>query len=142
MAESVIEKQQGNAEGAAQLEVLEHLLKPEAQQALITLADQLPKIAEMMTLLTSTYDFAQKVATDRVLIQDTMEGIKEVVRPIEEKVKFIASAAIEAEERAEKDTTVIGLFGMMRMLKDPEIQKMLRFSQAYLDIVAERKQEK
>jgi uncharacterized protein YjgD (DUF1641 family) len=66
-------------------------------------------------------------------------GIQEVVKPIEEKVKGYASAAIEANDRAEQSDATIGLFGMLKLLKDPELQRMLRFSQAYLDILGERK---
>ncbi|NOU92445.1 DUF1641 domain-containing protein [Paenibacillus sp. LMG 31456] len=128
-------------QGVMKPDVLDQLLKPEVQEALTVLVDQLPKLAEMMALLTKTYDLAQKVATDRVLIQDMVGGIQEVVKPIEEKVRGYASAAIEANDRAEQSEATIGLFGMMKLLKDPELQRMLRFSQAYLDILGERKKQ-
>ncbi|MBP1994095.1 DUF1641 domain-containing protein [Paenibacillus eucommiae] len=128
-------------ETAAKPDVLDQLLKPEVQEALTLLVDQLPKLSEMMTLLTKTYDLAQKVSNDRVLIQDMVGGLKEVVKPLEEKVKGYASAAIEANDRAEHSDSTIGLFGMVRLLKDPELQKMLRFGQAYLDILGERKKQ-
>jgi uncharacterized protein YjgD (DUF1641 family) len=102
----------------AKADVLDQLLKPEVQEALTVLVDQLPRLTEMMTLLTKTYDLAQKVATDRVLIQDMLGGIQEVVKPIEEKVKGYASAAIEANDRAEQSEATIGLFGMLKLLKE------------------------
>ena len=126
------------AQGKSRPDVLDQLLKPEVQESLTVLVDQLPKLTEMMTLLTKTYDLAQKVANDRVLIQDMVGGIQEVVKPLEEKVKGYASAVIEANDRAEQSEETIGLFGMLRLLKDPELQKMLRFAQAYLDIMGER----
>ncbi|MFK7692991.1 DUF1641 domain-containing protein [Paenibacillus sp. HJGM_3] len=122
-------------------DVLDQLLKPELQEALTVLVEQLPKLAEMTTLLTKMYDLASKVAADRVLIQDMVGGLKEVVEPIQEKVKGYASAAIEASDRADQSDATIGLFGMLKLLKDPELQRMLRFSQAYLDILGERKQQ-
>ncbi|KIL40107.1 hypothetical protein SD70_15620 [Gordoniibacillus kamchatkensis] len=122
-------------------DVLDQLLQPEVQEALTQLVEQLPKLAEMMSLLTKTYDLAQQVASDRVLIQDIVGGFKEVVKPLEEKAKGIASAVIEANDRAEQSEATIGLFGMLKLLKDPELQRMLRFGQAYLDIVAERKKQ-
>ncbi|WP_219835016.1 DUF1641 domain-containing protein [Paenibacillus sp. R14(2021)] len=134
-----VDQQEQAAAVAAKSDVLDQLLKPEVQEALTALVDQLPKLAEMMNLLTKTYDLAQKVASDRVLIQDTLGAVKEVVKPLEEKVKGYASAAIEANDRAEKSESVIGLFGMLKLMKDPELQKMLRFGQAYLDILGERK---
>lgn len=120
-------------------DVLDQLLKPEVQASLTTLVEQLPKLAEMMEMMTKTYDLAKKVASDRVLVEDTIGGIKDVVEPLGEKVKACASAVIEANDRAEESDETIGLFGMIRILKDPELQRMLRFGQAYLEIVGERK---
>ncbi|MFC5469017.1 DUF1641 domain-containing protein [Cohnella suwonensis] len=142
MSEStVLNADQGSVvtDAAAKLDVLDQLLKPEVQQAITQLVDQLPRLAEMMTVLTNVYDFAQKVAKDKVLIEDTLGGIQEVVKPLAEKAKGFASAAIEASDRAENSDATIGVFGMMKLLKDPELQKMLRFSQAYLNILGERK---
>jgi uncharacterized protein YjgD (DUF1641 family) len=144
MSETTVQNTEQQASAMQEIvkpDVLDQLLKPEVQEALTVLVDQLPKLTEMMTLLTKTYDLAQKVATDRVLIQDMVGGLKEVVKPIEEKVKGYASAAIEANDRAEHSEATIGLFGMLRLLKDPELQKMLRFGQAYLDILGERKKQ-
>jgi uncharacterized protein YjgD (DUF1641 family) len=121
-----------------QNDVLEQLMKPEVQQSLMVLVDQLPKLAEIATVLTKTYDLAQSIATDRVLIDDLKGGMEEFVKPIQEKAKGIASAAIEAGDRARLDTGTIGLFGLLRMLKDPQVQKIFRFTQAFLDVTAER----
>ncbi|MEK3912210.1 DUF1641 domain-containing protein [Paenibacillus sp. FSL H7-0331] len=137
----VSEQEVSVAPATVKADVLDQLLKPEVQEALTVLVDQLPRLTEMMTLLTKTYDLANKVANDRVLIQDMVGGIQEVVKPIEEKVKGYASAAIEANDRADQSEATIGLFGMLKLLKDPELQKMLRFSQAYLDILSERKKQ-
>lgn len=137
----VSEQEVSAAPATVKADVLDQLLKPEVQEALTVLVDQLPRLTEMMTLLTKTYDLANKVANDRVLIQDMVGGIQEVVKPIEEKVKGYASVAIEANDRADQSDATIGLFGMLKLLKDPELQKMLRFSQAYLDILSERKKQ-
>lgn len=142
MVEATVQKTEQETSAELKLDkqdVLDQLLKPEVQEALIVLVDQLPKLAEMMSLLTKTYDLAHQVATDRVLIQDIVGGFTEVVKPLEEKVKGYASAAIEACDRAERNESTIGMFGLLKMLKDPELQKMLRFGQAYLDILKERK---
>lgn len=141
MSETTAVMEQGAAvkEAVAKLDVLDQLLKPEVQQAITALVDQLPKLAEMMTVMTGIYDLAQKVAKDRVLIQDTLGGFQEVLGPLGEKVKDYASAAIEANDRAEQGGPTIGVFGMVKLLKDPELQRMLRFGQAYLDILGERK---
>lgn len=122
------------------LDVLDQLMKPEVQQSLTVLVDNLPKLAEMVTLLTKTYDVVQNLATDRVLIEDLKGGMEEFVKPIQEKVKNVAATAIEASDRAQADTATIGLFGLLKMLKDPQVQKLFRFAQAFLEVSAERQQ--
>ncbi|SDW47651.1 DUF1641 domain-containing protein [Paenibacillus sp. CF384] len=137
-----IEKQEEFARQTKEVNVvLNHLSKPEVQEALTVLVTNLPKLAEMTTLLTKTYDLAKQAAGDRVLVQDTLGAIMEVMKPIEENVKHYASAAIEARGRAEKDDSTIGLFGMLGLLKDPEFQRVLRFGQAYLNILGDRRKQ-
>ena len=125
-----------------QKDVLEQLLQPEVQQSLTTLVEQLPKLTELMNLLTKSYDFAQSVATDEVLKNDTVGAIAEIVEPVKDTVKTVAQTAIEAKDRADSSTEVIGLFGVLKMLKDPQVQKLFRFANAYLQICEERNNQK
>ncbi|MGO4373509.1 DUF1641 domain-containing protein [Paenibacillus sp. 2TAB19] len=128
------------AEEKKSLDVLDQLMQPEVQNSLTVLVDNLPKLAEMVTAMTTAYDFAKGIATDKVLINDFAQGIGEFVKPVQEKAKGIAQAAIEAGERSQADTSsTVGLFAMLKMLKDPEVQKTLRFAQAFLNVLAERK---
>ncbi|HGH7174489.1 TPA: DUF1641 domain-containing protein [Bacillus wiedmannii] len=121
-----------------QLDVLDQLLKPEVQESLTTLVEQLPKLTELVNILTKSYDFAQNVATDEVLKSDTVSAITELVEPVKDTVKSMAATAIEAKDRADESNEVIGLFGLLKLLKDPQAQKMFRFVNAYLQISAER----
>ncbi|MCR6790856.1 hypothetical protein BACERE00193_01228 [Bacillus paranthracis] len=121
-----------------QLDVLDQLLKPEVQESLTTLVEQLPKLTELVNILTKSYDFAQTVATDEVLKSDTVGAITELVEPVKDTVKSMAATAIEAKDRADESNEVIGLFGLLKLLKDPQTQKMFRFVNAYLQISAER----
>lgn len=125
-----------------QLEVLQQLLKPEVQESLNVLAANLPKLAEMSTLLTKTYDFAQSVATDEVLKKDTVSAISEMSMPVVDSTKKVAQIALEAKERAEVSNETIGVFGLMKMLKDPQVQKMFRFVNAFLEVTNERQAKK
>lgn len=126
------------ATSAPQPDLLEHLLKPEVQASLNQLMENLPKLTEVVNLMTKAYDFGLAVATDKVLIEDMSGGIKEFAKPVIESVKHYASAAMEANERALHDNSTVGVFGIMRMLKDPQMQKMLRFAQAFLNVLSER----
>ncbi|CAM2920010.1 DUF1641 domain-containing protein [Paenibacillus sediminis] len=125
-----------------QLDVLEQLVKPEMQESLNVLVENLPKLAEMVTVLTKSFDFAKSIATDKLLYEDTMHAMNDFLKPVTTKVKSIASAAVEANDRVQADSaSTIGIFGLLRMLKDPQVQKMFRFAQAYLDILSEREKQ-
>ncbi len=146
MSESITqtkaEQEDVQVNAGQQKDVLEQLLQPEVQQSLTTLVEQLPKLTELMNLLTKSYDFAQSVATDEVLKNDTVGAIAEIVEPVKDTVKTVAQTAIEAKDRADSSTEVIGLFGVLKMLKDPQVQKLFRFANAYLQICEERNNQK
>ena len=106
---------------------LDQLLKPEVQESLTTLVEQLPKLTELVNILTKSYDFAQSVATDEVLKNDTVGAITEIATPVVDSVKGLAATAIEAKDRADANNEVIGLFGLLKMMKDPASTKTFPF---------------
>ncbi len=123
-------------------DLLDQLLKPEVQESLTTLVEQLPQITQLVGALTKSLDFVQTVASDEVLKSDTVGAIKELAEPVVDSVKMMAATVIEAKDRANESSENITLFGMMRMIKDPQVQKMLRFMNAYLQVSGERNPQK
>ncbi|MGC9934533.1 DUF1641 domain-containing protein [Priestia aryabhattai] len=135
MPSSTDESIKTSALSQEQMNALNQLLNPEVQQRLAIIVDNLPKLSEIVTLLSNTYDVAQSLLTDDVLKEDLLGGIKEFIEPVEGSVKGLAATAIEANDRAEENASnSIGLFDLLRMFKDPQTQKLFRFVQAYLDI--------
>lgn len=120
-------------------DLVDQLLKPEVQQSLTALVDNLPKLTEMVNTLTKTYDVVQSLASDKVFVNDIKAGFSGVMGPVVGKTKQAAAAAMEAGERVKKDNSTVSVFGLLKMLKDPNVQKALKFSQAYLDVLNEKK---
>lgn len=123
-------------------ELLERLLDPQIQQSLTTLVDQLPKLTEMMTTLTKAYDVAQTLATDETFRNDAVGAVTEMATPVVKSAKHLAATAVEAKDRAAVSTETVGLFGMLKLLKDPQVQGMFRFANAFLEISKENKASK
>jgi len=123
-------------------DIIDQLLTPEVQESLTALVQQLPKLTELVNVMTKSYDFAKSVSTDEILKNDTIGAITEIVGPAKDKVKHIAANVIEAKDRADASQEVIGLFGLLKMLKDPEAQKIFRFFNAYLQVSGERNNRK
>lgn len=119
-------------------DLLNQLLKPEVQQSLTVLAEQLPKLTELITVLTKNLEVVKSLVTDEVLKEDTVGAIKEVAEPVIHSAKHLAANVIEAKDRAEESQEVIGIFGLLKLLKDPQAQKMLRFLNAFLKVAAEK----
>jgi uncharacterized protein YjgD (DUF1641 family) len=123
-------------------DLLDQLLKPEVQESLTTLIEQLPKLTEVVNTLTSSYDLVQGLSKDEVFKSDMVHATTEMLEPVVHTAKGVASAVIEAKDRAEQSNETIGVFGLLKILKDPQAQKMLRFTQSYLQILNERDQQK
>lgn len=118
-------------------ELLDQLLNPEVQQSLTTLVEQLPKLTELVTFLTQNLEVIKSLATDEVTKADTVGAIKELAEPILDSAKKLAANVIEARDRAEESEEVIGIFGLLKLMKDPQTQKVFRFLNAYLQVTAE-----
>ncbi|MBW4841388.1 MAG: DUF1641 domain-containing protein, partial [Paenibacillaceae bacterium] len=90
MSETVTEtkaEQSAAPNASGQQELLEQLLKPEVQQSLTALVEQLHKLNELVGVLTKSYDFAKSVASDEVLKSDTVGAISEIAGPVVGKAK-------------------------------------------------------
>ena len=118
-------------------ELLEQLLKPEVQKSLTTLVELLPQLTDLVTTLAKSTETVKSLVTDERLQQDTVGAMKEFVGPVTNTVKQVAANVIEAKDRAEESQEVIGIFGLLKMLKDPQAQKLFRFLNAYLQVSAE-----
>ncbi|WP_166243323.1 DUF1641 domain-containing protein [Paenibacillus turpanensis] len=118
--------------------LLAELAKPEVQQSLTLLLTNLPQLTEAATKLADAYQFVNTLATDPVFVEDVKGGFNEMVMPVVEGAKGVASAAIEAKDRAETQSDTIGVFGLLKMMKDPQAQKMFRFMREFLAIQNER----
>lgn len=123
---------------ADQQALLEKLANPQVQASLNTLVDQLPQLTELVNTLTKSYTFTKQLATDEVFKSDIVHATTEIVGPVIEGAREIALNAVEAKDRAEKSGEVIGIFGLMKMMKDPQAQKLFRFINAYLEVANER----
>lgn len=118
-------------------DLLDQLLKPEVQQSLTTLVEQLPKLTELVTTLSSNLEVVKSLVTDDRLKEDTAGAIKELAEPAIHSAKKLAANVIEARDLAEENEEVIGIFGLLKLLKDPQAQKFFRFINAYLKVTAQ-----
>jgi len=128
----------GTVQQADLAEIIGSLSKPEVLQSLKTLVDHLPQLTEMAVKLSEAYALVRTMATDPIFVADLKGGFDEVVTPVKNKVKEIAEVVIEANDRASEEKGAIGLLGLVKMLKDPQAQKLFRFVKALLDTLNDK----
>ena len=113
-------------------------LNQENLDSLLAIMDKLPRIAQSLEVLDRVAPVVEKLANrDNLIAITEVFGI--VTEPAKEKIQDGVSIVKEAKERAERDQTNISIFGVLGMLKDPAVQKGLRFVRAFLDILNEKK---
>ncbi|WP_052947475.1 DUF1641 domain-containing protein [Aneurinibacillus tyrosinisolvens] len=113
-------------------------LSQENLEALTVIIEKLPSIAKSVALLERVSSLVEPLANRDMLIAVT-ETVELVTSPVKERVQDGASIVKEAKERAERNQSTVSIFGLMKMLKDPAVQKGIKFVQALLDVLSEKK---
>ena len=122
----------------SQADVLDLVFQPEIKEFIVTMIRMVPNITNVMKIASEIYDLAKKSMECGELLGSLEEAITENAEPIQEKIEDGISLVEEAREQAEEDTSNVGMIGLYKMLKDPTVQKNLRFMKALLATIAER----
>lgn len=113
-------------------------LNKENVEALASIADKLPKIAQSLELLDKVVPIIEKVGQKENWV--AVAGLVEVLAaPITDRVQDGMSVVKEAKQRSEQNTSVVSIFGVLKLLKDPLVQDGLKFIQALLEVVNEKR---
>ncbi|GMA56508.1 uncharacterized protein YjgD (DUF1641 family) [Alicyclobacillus sacchari] len=115
-------------------QVMTALTKDEETLAsLTTVIENLPRLSKIVYLLGRVYQAAEDVVTDG----DTLEGFSNMFQKFTHPAVDVAKKGLRAynaaKERAEHDTTVYSVFSLLKLLKDPNVQKGIRLATAMLD---------
>ncbi|MEW9667902.1 DUF1641 domain-containing protein [Ammoniphilus sp. 3BR4] len=106
--------------------------------ALLSLVEKLPKLAQTVEMLERATPFIEMIAKKENLVS-VAEVAEIVATPVTEKVQEGLSMVKEAKLRAEQNRESVSIFGLLRLLKDPTVQDGLKFAQAFLEVVSEKK---
>lgn len=114
------------------------LKKPEIQASLVTLVEGLPQMAMLVRALSKACEVSKEALQDGEMLGAIDEALRGAM---EGPVASITEVWQEAKQRAAANChQTIGLFGMLRLLKDPMVQRNLHLVQALLSVMAERQQ--
>lgn len=121
-----------------QADAFELLLRPEYQDALRDIVEQLPKLATIASIFGKLYDVSSEALSDGELMGALEQMVVTKTKPVTETYENVTEAVKEAKLRAESDTSTIGVFGVLRLLKDPSVQRSLKMVSAFLQVWGEK----
>jgi uncharacterized protein YjgD (DUF1641 family) len=121
-------------------DILDLVVQPEIKEFLITAIQMIPKITNIMKASSKMIDLAEAFLKDDELLESLEEAIKAKTDPIQDTIEDGISLVKEAQQRAELDTSNVGILGMYRMFKDPVTQDKLRLMKALLATVSEHQE--
>lgn len=110
----------------------------ETLESAVLLLDKLPKIAKYVQVMVRVCDMAEAMAADKQSVEYLVNGAKQMVEPWNLKVREGLSIVQEAKKRASNDTSSVTVFSLLKLLKDPSVQKGLHLIKAFLAILEER----
>lgn len=111
----------------------------ETLQAVATLINKLPKFAKYAEYAETFLDFGQAVISDKESIQYLTKGMESLTAPICQMMQQGASILEDVKKRADKEETPVGIFTLLKMLKDPTVQSGLQLIRAILAVIEDRK---
>jgi uncharacterized protein YjgD (DUF1641 family) len=115
------------------------LMRPDVQQAVTDLMEELPKLTPLIKLLSKAASVGSEALSDGDLMAGVTEKVRDSVRPLQEKKEEYTGLLKEANERAKRNQDQIGIFGVLRLLKDPSVQYALRYVTALTELTSEKR---
>ena len=103
--------------------------------AMIEMAQMMPKIVPMVKKAEEVFTFVTDVLSDTESVEYVLKGVNDVV-PIQKGMDIVA----ETNQRFKADTSTpnVSLLQMYRLLKDPVVQKGFKYVETMLDVVKEK----
>ncbi|WP_107947906.1 hypothetical protein [Lysinibacillus parviboronicapiens] len=110
-------------------------LNLETVEALVGLLAKLPKLLQTINQLEDMLDFATAVLGNKQTIDYATASIHSYTEPVVEKGKQGLSLVKEIQQQVEATAEPVKLFTIMKWLKDPSVQKSLKYVQATLQVL-------
>lgn len=104
-------------------------------EALIGLLEKLPRLVELIEQFDNLLSFIEAILNDKESTRYLEESVKSYTKPVLGKVKEILSVWNDIQAYTEHQSEAITLFTMMKWIKDPSVQQLLKYVQATLVVL-------
>lgn len=114
-------------------------LDRETLAALLRLLDKAPRLVAFLDKIEPMVEFAVALAEDQESQRYLYESVQSYVAPFKEKADEAKALVDVIRRRAQEDRTPVGVFGLMKLLKEPVVQELLITLRAAVAVLGERK---
>ncbi|PTQ53597.1 MAG: hypothetical protein HSCHL_1662 [Hydrogenibacillus schlegelii] len=111
----------------------------ETLAALLRLLDKAPRLVALLDKIEPMVEFAVALAEDQESQRYLYESVQSYVAPFKEKAAEAKALVDAIRRRAQEDRTPVGVFGLMKLLKEPVVQELLITLRAAASVLGERK---
>jgi len=106
--------------------------------ALAELLNALPTLVELMRPLLQFAEFAKAVLEDRASVEYLFASLTSEFESMQRMIEEARIIAREAGRIAAEDRTPVTVWSLLRLLKEPVVQKGLRYAKAFVQVAQER----
>ncbi|WP_313430719.1 hypothetical protein [Siminovitchia terrae] len=101
----------------------------------IYLLEKLPSLLQVIERLEQAAVFAEDVMKDEKSIQYLLQNVEDYTIPLKERFSQGKRIWEEVRSEAEKNTRQISLLTIMKWIKEPQVQRLLAYVQAFINVI-------
>ncbi|WP_304458255.1 DUF1641 domain-containing protein [Alicyclobacillus sendaiensis] len=106
--------------------------------ALAEILNALPTLVELMRPLLQFAEFAKAVLEDRASVEYLFASLTSEIESMQRRMEEARIIAREAGRVAAEDRTPVTVWSLLRLLKEPIVQKGLRYAKAFVQVAQDR----
>ncbi|WP_367306524.1 DUF1641 domain-containing protein [Alicyclobacillus acidocaldarius] len=106
--------------------------------ALAEILNALPTLVELMRPLLQFAEFAKAVLEDRASVEYLFASLTSEFESMQRRMEEARIIAREAGRIAAEDRTPVTVWSLIRLLKEPAVQKGLHYAKAFVQVAQER----
>ncbi|WP_338752154.1 hypothetical protein [Bacillus sp. FJAT-52991] len=107
-------------------------------EAALHLLEKLPLLLQLTEKLETVIRFAEQVLGDQQSIDYLQKSVEGYLEPVKTKINTGKTLWEEVQTKAEVNTQHISVFTVLKWIKDPSVQRILSYVQAFIDTMPKK----
>jgi len=125
--------------GGLEDEFQKYIPTKDSLEALMELVHKLPKYTKYLSIVEPIMDFLLSISRDQESVDYLYKGAHELTGPIRQKVENGWDLIQRAKIEADNDHSPVTIFTVLKLIKEPAVQRSAHFVKALLTLASEPK---